>query len=487
MQNYRYRRPVESANQGGRLRPDVWGTLILFFSSILITVYPSGDAYSMAYEAAWIMGIAIGITCLLEFKNNPANIIRVDVLMLVALYGLTLLEFLYPQPDFNFLVPADRMKPVNLVLAIGFTGIVIGRHFPFRRYDTSRIQRVEMTPKLLIGAMLLCAFIGYFHMLWAVQFNPVQLIEEMLGPRFSQSWTRGRFGGGAELLHELGLLIYLIPAAAGVVHARKSMFSGPQLLVTYALFFLTLLYGFSSGTRNIFATYVITYVCAYIISSPGITKIRIIRMGIVYSLILLAATQVILEFRKEGLANYIARISMEQKQESVDDTVSGTLFVDYNLLTLAQTTKYFPRQADYLGLEVPYWALIKPIPRALWQSKPQGLSVSIENVRGTRGAEAATWSATFLGEAYMAGGFASVGIAALFFGLLAAWWNKRFIASQSMYLNLLYASGIFAALISMRSLFWFTTAILPTLALIVYRQWFLRKRRFFTNETTGRT
>ena len=77
----------------------------------------------------------------------------------------------------------------------------------------------------------------------------------------------------------------------------------------------------------------------------------------------------------------------------------------------------------------------------------------------------------------MGGGYFGVGLASLLFGILAAWWNRRFVPGTNLYQNLLYASGIFAALISMRSLFWLTTAILPTIALVVYANWFLRKRK----------
>ena len=210
---------------------------------------------------------------------------------------------------------------------------------------------------------------------------------------------------------------------------------------------------------------------------PNISRGKVIQLGIIYSLILLVSTQVILEFRREGLAHYIQRTVFQEQHYQQPQQAQAGLVIDNNLLSLARTVNYFPKQADYLGLEVPYWALVKPIPRAFWPGKPKGLSISIETVRSERGAGAATWASTFIGESYMGGGFFGVALAALFFGILAAWWNLRFIPSTDLYQNLLYASGIFAALISMRSIFWFTTAILPTIALIIYARWFLGRRR----------
>ena len=188
------------------------GSFIIIIGSIMIVVIPSGDSYNIANQAAIIMGFAIFISSILEFKNNIKNLIRIDVLMLIALYGLTLLEFLFQQQDFNRHVQADNLNDVMILIAIGFSGIAIGRHVPFHSRSNNEVQYVKLSQKPLMLALILCTFIGYFHMLLAVGFNPIILIEEMLGPRFSQSWSRGRYGGLSDLLNELGLLIYLIPA-----------------------------------------------------------------------------------------------------------------------------------------------------------------------------------------------------------------------------------------------------------------------------------
>ncbi|NJL19671.1 MAG: hypothetical protein HC895_00780 [Leptolyngbyaceae cyanobacterium SM1_3_5] len=119
-----------------------------------------------------------------------------------------------------------------------------------------------------------------------------------------------------------------------------------------------------------------------------------------------------------------------------------------------------------MGIEVITWSLVRPIPRALLPSKPEGLSVSIEEIMGVEGY---TVAATYVGESYMmAGWFGAIGMS-LFFGALAAWWNRMAMSQQSDYALVVYALGFFAAGITMRSMFWLTTAILPVIALIVFR------------------
>jgi hypothetical protein len=167
-----------------------------------------------------------------------------------------------------------------------------------------------------------------------------------------------------------------------------------------------------------------------------------------------------LEFRTMGLRNYI------NNRVYASGETSETLAIDYNLSSIAPLINAMPSNYPFLGLEVLYVAAIKPIPRALFPAKPEGLSVSIEEIMGAKGW---TVAATYLGESYMMGGWLGALVMSLFFGALAAWWNRMAMREQSDYALVVYALGFFAAGITMRSMFWLTTAILPVIALIVFR------------------
>jgi hypothetical protein len=71
-----------------------------------------------------------------------------------------------------------------------------------------------------------------------------------------------------------------------------------------------------------------------------------------------------------------------------------------------------PQKHPFLGFEVIYNAVIKPIPRAVFPGKPEGLSVSIEEIVG---AEGWTVAVTYVGESYMAAGWFGV------FGIYSFW------------------------------------------------------------------
>jgi hypothetical protein len=166
-----------------------------------------------------------------------------------------------------------------------------------------------------------------------------------------------------------------------------------------------------------------------------------------------------LEFRQTGLSRY-----------DFNDVKQTTIFVDLNLINISQLTEVFPVPNNYLGWEIPFTILIKPIPRAIWPGKPEGLSIGIEEALNATGL---TLSATFVGEIYMAGGLLAVSAAALLLGSIGATWNRLGQSLDSRFKILLYASGFFAAALAMRSILQVAPAILPTLALWFYGHYFL--------------
>jgi oligosaccharide repeat unit polymerase len=238
------------------------------------------------------------------------------------------------------------------------------------------------------------------------------------------------------------------------VFARREDYTTSQKLVVCAILALTLFYGFSGGTRSIFITYLLTFASGYLLFKRNLKIWQVAGYGAVFIFLTLIAVYFMLEFRTVGLANY-----------SVAERKSETLFVDNNIIVISRLTDVFPEKEGYLGGEIPYNALIRPIPRAIWPGKPEGLSLGIEEALG---AEGLTLAATFIGESYMSGGFLGVVIASVLLGAIAGWWNRMGHDLESDFNLLLYVSGFFAAALSMRSILQVVPALLPTLALWIY-------------------
>jgi hypothetical protein len=439
---------------------------VLLLAALLITglMLRGQQATSVARFGAIGAGLGILASLIADFRaGGLRSLIRADVLALASLYFLTLFEFLFPQEDFDTI--ADVLTTHHAVIAClwGIAGVGIGRHLGNLR--CAPLETVFARP-ISQGWMIVlfwgCFAVGFLHMLIAVDFNVVDLVEYFVAPRFQQPWGRGQFGDWKALFNELGMLLYLIPPMMGVMLARRSRYGKTHLLLMFLGFLFLLFYGFSSGTRNIFHTYIATFLIAYSFAATGSQKREVVAVSSVCVVLILVCTVVMLQFRNVGLKLYIVG-GFEKPSLS-----EQTMHVDRNLDVICKIIEAFPRQHRFLGLEVPYLAIIRPIPRALWPGKPMGMTVSIEEVFGEKGAgEDYTVAASIVGESYMMGGVFAVLATCAVCGLLAGWWNQFASARSSEFGILVYASGFFAAVITMRSLLVFTTALLPTFAAIV--------------------
>ncbi len=399
-----------------------------------------------------------------DFREGVRNLIRADLMALAAFYFLTFFEFLFPQPGFDEMLGPESTRAAIYIVLTGFAGLLIGRHLWHpNRPPLEKMRTSEMPAAWFVTIFWACFGIGYFHMIYASGWDFSEMLYYFLEPRFSQPWTRGRLGDWSSMLVELGMLLYLLPPLAGIVFARRHRFSAAALAGIGAGTLFTFYYGFTTGTRNIFAAYLVTFLIGFTFATPLEKKRQVGALAIVIGAVLLIATTVMLEFRQIGFRNWL------ESKPTVAETRERTMFIDYNLYAIGRLSEVFPKHHNFLGWEVPYNALIRPIPRAAWPGKPQGLSLSIEDAMDVSGLTIAT---TFVGEAYMAGGYLAVFCTALFFGAIAGWWSYMGSVRNSEVGTLIYASGFFAAVISMRSLFVFTTAMLPTIASIVMG-WYL--------------
>jgi hypothetical protein len=463
---------------GGRnlaSRPNPVATVILVVGLIIASVSSSSSLPSeIASGAARTVGVALAIALGLELTQNWRAALRPDTLAFCALYFLTLFEFFFPQPEVNQMITRAPMIQAITLCLVAFGTMAVARHWtpPAPAWLNSLIQR-PTSPNSLIVIFWLSLFVGYLYMLLAVDFNVGTLVDRMMGPRFSQPWGRGRYGDWKALLNELGMMINLVPPLGGLILAKRERYGlVNSVLVALAVLFV-FFEGFASSTRNVLATYLVTFLIGYGIN---VSKKRLLGFLVFCCLAAAAfyqASSIMLITRTIGLKGYIEQQQSEKKTAlKVVEEEPRTFYVDLNLINIAQLTEKFPRTHAFLGLEVPYIAAIHPIPRAIWHGKPEGLSLSIESALGED--EGITLSTTFVGEAYMAGGLWGVVLAGIFFGIVTGWWGRLVGVISSEIGFLIYASGFFAIVISMRSMFVFTTAILPTIAALVLTHIFLK-------------
>lgn len=428
-------------------------------------VLPDNSPTAIFFAAAVGVMLTLGAGLFLETRGDLRALIRTDIIMLVALYGLTLVEFFFPQELVEAQLDAQTATQGVEALLLGFAGILIGRNFVSRSRKTEAATASVNLNRAATFVLFVISFcFGYLYMLAAVDFNPAELVRQMLAPRFSQPWSRGTLGGFSDLLGTVGdLLLYVVPVLAGCILADWRRYSLFQLAVVGFGLAFTLFYGFTGGTRNVFAVYLVLFIGAHIIFSPKLGWKHTTLLLLVTGGVLGLSSYYMLQFRTVGLEDYI----------SGDSNVRGyrkdTLFIDNNLPVIGMLTDIFPDRIPYLGSEMAVWAMVHPIPRVLWPGKPEKLSVEAADALGVQGASVAS---TFVGESYMMAGYPGIVIVALLFGWLAGWWDRLGHDLRSNINVAMYASGFFAAMLSMRSMIWTTTAMLPTVAI-----WFYLKSR----------
>ncbi len=430
-----------------------------------VSVPSHGAASAAACHAAIGTGIALLLSALLDLRGGLRNLLRPDMMGLASFYFLTLIEFLFPQPVFDQKVDLEQTLGGLRVVFVAFIALLVGRHLwkPKHQPFASLLTR-EVKPMHVLLIFWTCAALGYLHMLIAVNFDVVEMVKQFMGARFTQPWGRGRLGDWKALLVEFALLIQLIPPIAGIVLARRHRYGPAMFWPMMAMFAFTLFYGFTSGTRNVIGSYLVTFLIGYALAVPEWQKVRVIVVGACCGAAMLISTHLMLEFRTVGLKEWLRAGS------GASLNTERTFFVDYNLMVISRLVDYFPEKHAFLGWEIPWMAIVRPIPRALWPGKPIDMSVTVEEIFDEQGL---TIASTFAGETYIAGGLIAVALASVLLGGFTGWWNGLNSPRNSEIGILIYASGFFATVITMRSMFVFTTAILPTVAGLMCVRWLL--------------
>ncbi len=424
---------------------------------------------------AMVLGGALLGSLALDYQVSLRNLIRVDVVCLLAFYFLTYVEFLFPQPEFDAVAQGYEIASASTMAILGIASLAVGRHADGFFADNNKRSQAggllanEIQPQHWLLLFWIAAGLGYLHMLLATNFNLITIIEAMMRPRFDQPWGRGKFGNWKALIYELGMFLYLVPPIYGVLLARRKKLRQLGFVFASLVALLTLFHGFAGGTRNVFATYMAGMVGAYLLVQHRLTIWKVAVSGGLALALLLFSTKEMLVFRQIGLANYLKYGG----PESVEGEEEGGLFVDANILNLAMLIGAFDKQHEPIGLNVPFNAIIRPIPRAIWPGKPEGLVIGIEEAVGMEGL---TLSVTFVGESYMAARAWGVLFSGLLFGGFCGYWNAKFSGQQGAYSRLLYSAGFFPAAITMRSLFAFTTALLPIFGLLAIAWWLNRNQ-----------
>src|SRR6516225_2495891 len=130
---------------------------------ITYLMLPEQGSVAIYHTAAVGAALAIGMGILPEAQMGIRSLIRTDLVALAALYGLTLVEFFFPQGDLavgaqqiELTVGAQTATQGVKALFIGFVGLIIGRHLaPTPRPAATSAMDIQLSPRTLFRLYLL--------------------------------------------------------------------------------------------------------------------------------------------------------------------------------------------------------------------------------------------------------------------------------------------------------------------------------------------
>ncbi|HWN97246.1 MAG TPA: hypothetical protein VNT99_19600, partial [Methylomirabilota bacterium] len=353
-------------------RPDGGATIALLLGLLLTWLIAGGNTPSGFMRSVAIgTGLSLIASVLIEVrKGSLTALLRADLVALGALYYLIFLEFLFPQAAFDEMISTKEFLNRGILCSLcAFAAIAVGRHFVRSRSTHWSLVERGAPPGILLILFSISAFCGYFHMLLAVDFDPLEMVRFFLEPRFDAPWQRGQYGDAKALLSEVGSMIYLIPPLAGVILGRRNLYSVFGRVLVFAVLLFTLFYGFCTGTRNVIGAYLLAFLVAYFYATGASWRNSLIPALLAVAL-MGASTYFGPNFRNIGIKDYWSGRTNSDEQSSQE-----RFFVDYNFYVLSVLTHLFPDSFDYVEGKAPLWLLVRPVPRALWPDKPDGSDV----------------------------------------------------------------------------------------------------------------
>src|SRR5262249_39426624 len=134
-----YRSKVGGTSMNNRLSDEVSYPSalpsVVILCGLLFTgfILPTDSSVQVFQVAAFGAGAALVLGTGIEVYSNIRGLLRTDILMLWVLYGLTFLEFLFPQPKVESLVSASAATSGTYAVFLGLAGLVVGRHLVPKR------------------------------------------------------------------------------------------------------------------------------------------------------------------------------------------------------------------------------------------------------------------------------------------------------------------------------------------------------------------
>jgi hypothetical protein len=405
------------------------------------------DDYSSAgalFDSAMVLTVGLFAGPVLRIAiGGYRDALRTEHFLMLALVYWILLDLLQTTYPLD-LVNREDVETAFVAIALTAVGIWTGVALPAWKLPAilTRASGQEFGPSQIYKAIWVCFILSTFYYGYSAGFDPATILDSLTIGRWGAVWGRGAIGDWSSFLEQLQYCGYVLPSLTVMLADRyKSNWLNPRVFTGIILSCIFLAFQAQGGGRRtvgvIFGAAILTWLLLN-------KRISAVRVGILLLLVwgVLNVLQIMLYARAAGIENYLTYGIEESDKKSY-------FHVDDNFLRMAQIIHFFPNSVDYVGSKQIVFALIRPIPRALWPGKPTDPGFTMTELLGWQGG--VSLSTSIVGEFYATWGLIAVLLGGVFLGSLAKSWNA-IGATAGNNGRVLYALGIMVLFAGVRSM-----------------------------------
>ena len=429
---------------------------IIVFELALIILITIAISFLFFYGVRWenvqfvasLITIGILFPLIGEVRGRKINILNAKSVVLFGVVYWILLDPLTLREGIEKFDPRVILEAFLMILLFCIT-VYIGYLIRWPRYFVRIFHRLDYGDNLDRRKIFRVAIFSFIFgllpiIIWGGGLKNV-LWQLMHAGRWF-SWGRGRWGGWKDwFITGTGyfkiLAVYL--STFYVLFVRKSI---PLILLTI----FVLWESFMSGTRTYLGALVIPIIILYYLNALNRKK-KGQYLIFVWALILLGVLQLQLIVRTiqhdVSVSEVIERHFFEIYKQKPTEYHRDDQF--YYMLNYVEKV---PAEIPHSGEIVVLRPLYHFIPRAIWKSKPEGITRFYEKLTSPKGWGLSTYSGSIIGDFYLCNGWLGVSIVGLLMGFLAKQFDSLIeMSRRSPAVLLVYSFGLVFMFIAIRS------------------------------------
>ena len=423
----------------------ILSTLIAIF--ILPADITTPDAL---FPCAVAMSIGLAIAPLAAAYRSPRTLLRAEhILVLSPIYWL-LLDLLQRAYAMERL---QRGSVIGTFLSIGLftTGVWLTTFVRPPKVPSylAHAANHRLNPGTIFKLILVFFGIAIVKFAYPSDFNPALMFFHLGSDRWSAPWARETLGGWSSFIDHLDYFGYLLPTLTTLLAVRTRRISIP-IVVSVCLSAIMTAFLAQSGGRRIIGVVLGAAIICWVLEQQQL-KIKQMLIALFSVVLLLGTMQWMLEIRNEGLQTAVR----EQKELQYQH-----LHIDDNFLRLSQVIALIPRYYPHVYQKQIIFALIRPIPRAIWANKPVDPGFDLPTALGVEGV---SLSYSVIGDWYICAGWLGVLFGGLVYGGFARTISQLLISNAKSANAIVYslcAMALFAGFRSMLELVLMSYAVL---------------------------